>query len=206
MKYDNRIIDFICDNLLPLVWFFVTLFCIFLCSYLPVNAAGDQDYFPMQQNNNSKFSSDLISSIESRFDTENNNVFVYFVNYNPSQGYGRYNYYYTYFPKNSDTMMYGEIYNNLYNWSIYWSVLIFIKALFGVMLANLMLLLLFLMVVIISETGFLVLPVIIIILILIMFLILKFILIITLLLVKLFYYMVLMMVLLLLMVILFRRY
>lgn len=83
------------------------------------HCASEQDYFPMYQNANGHFSEELKQNISNRFDSTNNYVLVYYDYYNPNSGYGRYYYYYIYFPKSSSGMLYGEKYNNLQQWSIY---------------------------------------------------------------------------------------
>ncbi len=82
-------------------------------------AADAQDYFPMYQNKNDHFSEELKQNIANRFDSTNNYILVYYDYFNPNSGYGRYYYYYILFPKTSSGMLYGEKYNNLYQWSIY---------------------------------------------------------------------------------------
>lgn len=80
-------------------------------------AASDQDYFPMYQNHNSKFTSDMLTAIENRFDSENNYIFVKWYQY----AYNRNYCYVLWFPKNANTMIYGEKNNDLINFSLYYS-------------------------------------------------------------------------------------
>lgn len=97
----------------------IIMSCIVLSSVIVGHCAQAQDYFPMYQNENGHFSEELKQNIANRFDSTNNFVLVYYDYLNLNSGYGRYYYYYVLFPKNSNGMLYGEKYNNLYQWSIY---------------------------------------------------------------------------------------
>ena len=99
-------------------WFFAFAVIIFMMS-LRTYAAENQDYFPMYQNKNGHFSDELMQNIATRFDSENNYILVYYYNFNPNSGYGRYYYNYLVFPKTAQGMWYGEKYTNLEQWSLY---------------------------------------------------------------------------------------
>ena len=98
-------------------WFVLVMVCFFIWGYIEVNAAGEQDYFPMHQNKNGKFSQAVLDKIDQRFDSENNYIFVKWDSYT----YNRNNCYVLWFPKNSNTMIYGEKNNDLTNFSLYYS-------------------------------------------------------------------------------------
>ena len=99
--YKPTIYDKLCNLALYLVWGILLLFVVLFLFSTKGHCASEQDYFPMYQNNNGKFSDDLKQEIANRFDSTNNYVFVKFDNFNPSSGYGRYNYHIFYFPKST---------------------------------------------------------------------------------------------------------
>lgn len=95
------------------------IFAFFIIFAHKANASSDADYFPIINNKNGHFSTQLIENLNTRFDSENNYVIVYYANYNPNQGYGRHNYYYIVWSKDSQGGFFGEKYNNLYQFSFY---------------------------------------------------------------------------------------
>lgn len=109
------------DNFYRIIYFLIGMlgFAWLLFYRMNVSAADAQDYFPMYQNKNGHFSEELKQNISSRFDSENNYILVYYYNFNPNSGYGRYYYYYLIFPKTASGMWYGEKYTNLEQWSLY---------------------------------------------------------------------------------------
>ena len=113
MKNNNfyKIISFLFAMLGLFLWLFI-----FRAN---VSAADAQDYFPMYQNKNGHFSDELKQNIANRFDSTNNYILVYYYNYNPNSGYGRYYYNYLVFPKSAQGMWYGEKFTNLEQWSLY---------------------------------------------------------------------------------------
>ena len=78
-------------------------------------AASDQDYFPMTQNHNNKFTDAMLTRIASTFDSENNYIFCRWDSYT----YNRNNVYVLKIPKNSGIMLYGEKNNNLQQFTVY---------------------------------------------------------------------------------------
>ena len=94
------------ESVLVLSWFSFLFFCLFLLSFTS-HAASDQDYFPMFQNHNNKFTSDVINKIETQFDSTNNYIFCRWDSYS----YNRNNIFVLVWPKSSGVMLYGEKYN-----------------------------------------------------------------------------------------------
>lgn len=117
MNDDKRIIDIICDSLLPLAFLFLVVICIICCFTLPVHAASDQDYFPMLQNNNGHFTEEWKTMFETQLDSENYNILVMYRYY--QQSLGRYHFYFVRYPKDADGAIYGEVNNDLIHWSLY---------------------------------------------------------------------------------------
>ena len=96
------------------IWAILASICIliFIIHYSCMIANAESAYFPMGQNDNGHFNADSMSMIESYFDTENNNVIVKYIDYN---------YYCVSYPKTSTGGVYGEIYTNGTNFSLYTS-------------------------------------------------------------------------------------
>lgn len=84
-------------------------------------AASEQDYFPMHQNKNGKFTEPLINYIENTLNSEDNYIFCSYSGIgNPnSPNYKTYEFLYISIPKNSNTMLYGEKNNDLIHFSLY---------------------------------------------------------------------------------------
>lgn len=116
MNDDKRIIDIICDSLLPLAFLILVIICIILCFSLPVHAASDQYYFPMEQNKNLHFSG-ATSAIDNYFDSSNNYIFVSYVTSN--WGAATDSFVICYYPKSLGISLYGEIYNNAREFGLY---------------------------------------------------------------------------------------
>lgn len=117
MNDDKRIIDIICDSLLPLAFLILVVICIVICFTVPVHAASDQDYFPMTQNANGHFTEEWKRLFETQLDSENYNILVMYRYY--QQALGRYHFYFVRYPKDADGAIYGEINNDLIHWSLY---------------------------------------------------------------------------------------
>ena len=64
------------------LWFVLVMFCFFMWGYMEVNAASEQDYFPILQNKNGHFTDNAISTIANYFDDETNYIVVYYFDYN----------------------------------------------------------------------------------------------------------------------------
>lgn len=98
--------------LFVVLWFVLVMSCFFIWGYIEVNAASDQDYFPIEQNKNGNFNSDKISGIANYFDDTNYYIICYYQNYN---------YFLVRYPKSEKDsgMLCGEKSNNLINWSLY---------------------------------------------------------------------------------------
>lgn len=116
MNDDNRIIDLICDSLLPLAFLILVIICIVCCFTLPVHAASDQYYFPMEQNKNQHFSG-ASNVIDSYFDSANNYIFVSYVSSN--WGNATDSFVICYYPKSLGVSLYGEIYTNAREFGLY---------------------------------------------------------------------------------------
>lgn len=79
------------------------------------HCASEQYYFPMLQNENGHFTETYKNVIDNAFNSEDNYIFV-----SLDQTYsGAISYVAYVFPKTADGMIYGEIYNNAYQFSLY---------------------------------------------------------------------------------------
>jgi len=83
------------------------------------HCASDQDYFPMFQNHNGNFTDADITYIENYYNTTDNYIFAYFSGYAGGYGTRMKNFYIISIPKTHNEMVYGEKFNNLYQFSIY---------------------------------------------------------------------------------------
>lgn len=107
-EFNKKLIFLVCS----VVYFgLVLILTSFIC-----NAASDQDYFPMIQNKNNKFTETDISNIESTFDSVNNFIIA---RYHHTNSAGTKYVRVLYFPKDNSVMIYGEIFNNLHQFSVY---------------------------------------------------------------------------------------
>ena len=99
------------EKLLIFSWIFMLFFCLALLSFTS-HAAGEQDYFPMEQNKNNHFGQNEISTISSTFNDDDYYIFVM---------YNDYNYYLIRYPKADKVngMICGEKSNNLQTFSLY---------------------------------------------------------------------------------------
>ena len=99
------------ERFLIFAWIFMLFFCLALLSFTS-HAAGEQDYFPMEQNKNNHFGQNEISTIASTFDDENYYIFCM---------YRDYNYFLIRYPKADKVngMICGEKSNNLQTFSLY---------------------------------------------------------------------------------------
>ena len=99
------------ERLLIFAWIFMLFFCLALLSFTS-HAAGEQDYFPMEQNKNNHFGQNEISTISSTFNDDDYYIFVM---------YNDYNYYLIRYPKADKVngMICGEKSNNLQTFSLY---------------------------------------------------------------------------------------
>lgn len=106
------------------IFIFLTPLILFVCLFIfafTSNAASDQDYFPMHQNYNGKFTDPLINYIENTLNTNDNYIFCSYSGIgNPnSPNYKTYEFLYISIPKDSNTMIYGEKNNDLIHFSLY---------------------------------------------------------------------------------------
>lgn len=103
------------------------LSCFIVCSFFIAllflsftsHAAGTENdtYFPMSQNYNGHFSSTQLSTIENYFNSEDNYIFVrYQGTYSTYTGC-----FVLYYPKTNTNGVYGEIFSNGYQFSLYYS-------------------------------------------------------------------------------------
>lgn len=97
---------------LVLLWVFAFSVMIFIMS---MSANAEEPYFPMHQNQNNMFDSTITDAIDTYFDSENNYIFVA----NPSVYSWGISCNVLVVPKSSESVPYGEIYNNGYQFSIY---------------------------------------------------------------------------------------
>lgn len=121
MKKEENFWDKLVKGLyIGLILFICLLFMIILFS-TKGHCASEQDYFPMFQNNNSKFTEPLINYIENTLNSNDNYIFCSYSGIgNPnSPNYKTYEFLYISIPKNSNTMLYGEKYNDLIHFSLY---------------------------------------------------------------------------------------
>lgn len=96
----------------------INALCFFIYAF-PVKASGNENdiYFPMHQNENNHFSSSCISAIESSFNSSTNFIFV---KYYTTTDQGIF-FYVIVTPKNASGRIFGEIYSNGYQFSLYTS-------------------------------------------------------------------------------------
>lgn len=98
---------------------FICLIDMLIVFSIKGHCASELDYFPMFQNENNHFSEYDKTSIENRFDAENNYIFAYFSGYQAGYGERMKVFHILVVPKNSGIIIYGEKFNNLYQFSIY---------------------------------------------------------------------------------------
>lgn len=102
-------------------WYvFCSIALIYFCS-LTVKASSEQDYFPIHQNKNNNFPTEVLNYIDNNLDSTNNYIFVSFQGIgNPnSPNYKSYDFIYIVVPKNANTMLYAEKNNDLIHFSLY---------------------------------------------------------------------------------------
>lgn len=97
---------------------FINVFCLCLamCSPQVVHAASEQTYFPMEQNGNSRWTSGLISQLETQVNASQN---YYIAKLWWNQNAARSQVSVIYWAKDSDLTFDGRIASNGYEWSIY---------------------------------------------------------------------------------------
>ena len=110
-------------NLLILPSISIIILAGFLLTFsVNIFAAGSDSgsYFPMDQNINEHFTDADINFINSLFNSNDDQfIFAYFSGYAPGYGTRMKNFYIITIPQSSDTMIYGEVSSNLYQFSIY---------------------------------------------------------------------------------------
>lgn len=106
-------IPFIIFNIFITFIFILLLFSV--CDSVHAASGDDLSYFPMDQNTNGHFSAGFRQAIDQSFDAGSNYIFASYYRYNNDMHY----FYVIVFPKNSSSMVYGEIFNNGYQFSLY---------------------------------------------------------------------------------------
>lgn len=109
------------NNIYKIIIAFLFLVLTWLMLFNYGHCASDQDYFPMHQNKNGKFTEPLINYIENTLNSNDNYIFCSYLGIgNPnSPNYKTYEFLYISIPKNSNTMLYGEKNNDLIHFSLY---------------------------------------------------------------------------------------
>lgn len=102
----DKIIETVFIIGLSLILLILSVFILATTSY------AESAYFPMHQNDNGHFNDDTMALIDSYFNAEDNNIFVKYIDYN---------YYCVSYSKSSSGGVYGEIYSNGTNFSLYTS-------------------------------------------------------------------------------------
>lgn len=105
------------NNIYKIFIAFLFLSLIWLMLFNYGHCASDQDYFPMGQNDNNKFSSSDIQYFDTACNTNDNYVFIKFFYSGTNNRYK--NAYCLIFPKNANGRIYAEKNNDLIHFSLY---------------------------------------------------------------------------------------
>ena len=103
------------NNIYKFLIGFLFLFLTWLMLFNYGHCASDQDYFPMQQDENELIPAGAITTLNNRLDTANYYVFVRINLYNSNY----LSYYWVRIPKSANAMMFAEIHNDLIHFSLY---------------------------------------------------------------------------------------
>ena len=74
------------ESIMIFSWIIFLFLCLFLLSFTS-HASSEQDYFPMFQNHNGKFTEAVINKIETQFDSTNNYIFCRWDSYAYNRNY-----------------------------------------------------------------------------------------------------------------------
>lgn len=116
MKKEKNFWDRLVKGLYIGLMIFICLIFMLILFSIKGYCASEQDYFPIHQNYNGLIGESYITVIESALDSENNYIFIHFIDSTPSQI--RVNYL-VQSKAVGEPQIYGEKYSNLTNFSLY---------------------------------------------------------------------------------------